>query len=97
MTRNLVFVLPDTLAVEALQKMVQGCTKYQSSLLLSKPFKKWSKVIASHDIEKCLYDAIAHIERAAEKGKAIAAAIEGVEKFQVNVRRIFRASSKMML
>ncbi|KVH98111.1 Cystathionine beta-synthase, core [Cynara cardunculus var. scolymus] len=50
MTRNPVFVLSDTLAVEALQKM------------------------------KCLYDAIARMERAAEKGKAIAAAVEGVEK-----------------
>ncbi|TQE06783.1 hypothetical protein C1H46_007652 [Malus baccata] len=29
---------------------------------------------------KCLYDAIARMERAAEKGKAIAAAVEGVEK-----------------
>ncbi|TQE01879.1 hypothetical protein C1H46_012503 [Malus baccata] len=32
------------------------------------------------DIAKCLYDAIARMERAAEKGKAIAAAVEGVEK-----------------
>ncbi|KAJ6869249.1 hypothetical protein NC651_034107 [Populus alba x Populus x berolinensis] len=45
MTRNPVFVLSETLAVEALQKMVQ-----------------------------------ARMERAAEKGKAIAAAVEGVEK-----------------
>lgn len=37
-------------------------------------------VIAMLDIEKCLYDAITRMERAAEKGKAIAAAVEGVEK-----------------
>lgn len=32
------------------------------------------------DITKCLYDAIARMERSAEKGRAIAAAVEGVEK-----------------
>lgn len=38
------------------------------------------EVIALLDIAKCLYDAIARMEREAEKGKAIAAAVEGVEK-----------------
>lgn len=38
------------------------------------------EVIALLDIAKCLYDAIARMERAAEKGKAIAAAVEGVER-----------------
>lgn len=38
------------------------------------------EVVAILDIAKCLYDAIARMERAAEKGKAIAAAVEGVEK-----------------
>nr|GMC53301.1 CBS domain-containing protein CBSCBSPB5-like [Ipomoea batatas] len=38
------------------------------------------EVIALLDIAKCLYDAIARLERAAEKGKAIVAAVEGVEK-----------------
>ncbi|KAI3522925.1 hypothetical protein L1887_00977 [Cichorium endivia] len=38
------------------------------------------EVIAILNIAKCLYDAIARMERAAEKGKAIAAAVEGVEK-----------------
>lgn len=38
------------------------------------------EVIALLDIAKCLHDAIARMERAAEKGKAIAAAVEGVEK-----------------
>lgn len=38
------------------------------------------EVVALLDIAKCLYDAIARMERAAEKGNAIAAAVEGVEK-----------------
>ncbi|CAL5410966.1 unnamed protein product [Camellia sinensis] len=61
MTRNPVFVLSDTLAIEALQKMVL-------------------EVITLLDIAKCLYDVIARMERATEKGKAIAVAVEGVEK-----------------
>ncbi|XP_071742517.1 CBS domain-containing protein CBSCBSPB1-like [Rutidosis leptorrhynchoides] len=73
MTRNPVFVLADSLAVEALQKMVQGMFKHL-------PVVEHGQVIALLDIEKCLYDAIARMERAAEKGKAIAAAVEGVEK-----------------
>ncbi|GAA0163972.1 kinase modulator [Lithospermum erythrorhizon] len=73
MTRNPVFVLSDTLAVEALQKMVQG--KFRHLPVVDK-----GEVIAILDIAKCLYDAIARMERAAEKGKAIAAAVEGVEK-----------------
>lgn len=32
------------------------------------------------DIAKCLYDAIARLEKAAEQGSAIAAAVEGVER-----------------
>ncbi|XP_047316879.1 CBS domain-containing protein CBSCBSPB1-like [Impatiens glandulifera] len=73
MTRNPVFVLSDTLAVEALQKMVQGKFRHL-------PVVEKGEVIAILDIAKCLYDAIARMERAAEKGKAIAAAVEGVEK-----------------
>jgi hypothetical protein len=38
------------------------------------------EVLALLDIAKCLHDATARMERAAEKGKAIAAAVEGVEK-----------------
>lgn len=38
------------------------------------------EVIALLDITKCLYDAIARMERAAEKGDAIAAAVQGVER-----------------
>ncbi|KAG8054145.1 hypothetical protein GUJ93_ZPchr0001g32042 [Zizania palustris] len=73
MTRNPLFVLSDTLAVEALQKMVQGKFRHL-------PVVDNGEVIALLDIAKCLYDAIARMERAAEKGKAIAAAVEGVEK-----------------
>ncbi|KAG9445917.1 hypothetical protein H6P81_012045 [Aristolochia fimbriata] len=73
MTRNPVFVLSDTLAVEALQKMVLGKFRHL-------PVVENGEVIALLDIAKCLYDAIARMERAAEKGKAIAAAVEGVEK-----------------
>lgn len=73
MTRSPIFVLSDTLAVEALQKMVQGKFRHL-------PVVENGEVIALLDIAKCLYDAIARMERAAEKGKAIAAAVEGVEK-----------------
>ncbi|XP_052183856.1 CBS domain-containing protein CBSCBSPB5-like isoform X2 [Diospyros lotus] len=73
MTRNPVFVFSSTLAVEALQKMVQGKFRHL-------PVVEHGEVIALLDIAKCLYDCIARMERAAEKGKAIAAAVEGVEK-----------------
>ncbi|KAK4350664.1 hypothetical protein RND71_029977 [Anisodus tanguticus] len=73
MTKNPVFVLSDTLAVEALQKMVLGKFRHL-------PVVENGEVIALLDIAKCLYDAITRLERAAEKGRAIAAAVEGVEK-----------------
>lgn len=73
MTKNPVFVISDTLAVEALQKMVLGKFRHL-------PVVENGEVVAILDIAKCLYDAIARMERAAEKGKAIAAAVEGVEK-----------------
>jgi hypothetical protein len=44
------------------------------------PVVENGEVIALLDIAKCLYDAVARMERAAEEGKAIAAAVEGVEK-----------------
>lgn len=44
------------------------------------PVVENGEVVALLDIAKCLYDAIARMERAAEKGKAIVAAVEGVEK-----------------
>jgi hypothetical protein len=44
------------------------------------PVVENGEVLALLDIAKCLHDATARMERAAEKGKAIAAAVEGVEK-----------------
>lgn len=73
MTRNPIFVMGDTLAVEALQKMVQGKFRHL-------PVVEGGEVVALLDITKCLYDAIARMERAAEKGNAIAAAVESVER-----------------
>ncbi|KAL3700720.1 hypothetical protein R1sor_018742 [Riccia sorocarpa] len=73
MTRNPTFVMGDTLAVDALQKMVQGKFRHL-------PVVENGEVVALLDITKCLYDAIARMERAAEKGNAIAAAVEGVER-----------------
>lgn len=73
MTKNPSFVLSDTLAVEALQKMVQGKFRHL-------PVVENGEVIALLDITKCLYDAIARLEKAAEKGDAIAAAVQGVER-----------------
>ncbi|KAL9247527.1 hypothetical protein vseg_020952 [Gypsophila vaccaria] len=73
MTKNPAFVISETLAVEALQKMVHGKFRHL-------PVVENGEVVALLDIAKCLYDAIARMERAAEKGKAIVAAVEGVEK-----------------
>lgn len=73
MTRNPVYVMSDTLAIEALQKMVQGKFRHL-------PVVENGEVIAMLDIAKCLYDAIARLEKAAEQGSAIAAAVEGVER-----------------
>ncbi|WVZ88566.1 hypothetical protein U9M48_035071 [Paspalum notatum var. saurae] len=73
MTRNPVYVMYDTLAIEALQKMVQGKFRHL-------PVVENGEVIAMLDIAKCLYDAIARLEKAAEQGSAIAAAVEGVER-----------------
>jgi hypothetical protein len=44
------------------------------------PVVENGEVVALLDITKCLYDAIARMERAAEKGNAIAAAVEGIER-----------------
>lgn len=73
MTRNPVFVTIDSSAVDALQKMVQGKFRHL-------PVVEDNEVVALLDITKCLYDAIARMERAAEKGHAMAAALEGVER-----------------
>ncbi|KAL6219721.1 hypothetical protein ACLB2K_007480 [Fragaria x ananassa] len=73
MTRNPIFVNADSLAMEALQKMIQGKFRHL-------PVVENGEVIALLDITKCLYDAIARMEKAAEQGSAIAAAVEGVER-----------------
>lgn len=73
MTRNPIFVNSDSLAIEALQKMVQGRFRHL-------PVVENGEVIALLDITKCLYDAISRMEKAAEQGSAIAAAVEGVER-----------------
>ncbi|KAM7523506.1 hypothetical protein LguiA_013408 [Lonicera macranthoides] len=73
MTRNPIFVTSDSLAIDALQKMVQGKFRHL-------PVVENGEVIALLDITKCLYDAISRMEKAAEQGSAIAAAVEGVER-----------------
>ncbi|KAJ8458333.1 hypothetical protein OPV22_031259 [Ensete ventricosum] len=73
MTRNPVFIMADTPVMEALQKMVQGKFRHL-------PVVENGEVIAMLDIKKCLYDAISRMEKAAEQGSAIAAAVEGVER-----------------
>ncbi|KAF8646813.1 hypothetical protein HU200_065612 [Digitaria exilis] len=73
MTRNPVFVMSNSPAIEALQKMVQGKFRHL-------PVVECGEVIAMLDITKFLYDAISRMEEAAEQGSAIAAAMEGVER-----------------
>ncbi|KAK7849938.1 cbs domain-containing protein cbscbspb3 [Quercus suber] len=104
MTRNPIFVTSDSLAIEALQKMIQGLhpdisvghhmisydlssvNKISAKIfwLTGKfrhlPVVENGEVIALLDITKCLYDAISRMEKAAEQGTAIAAAVEGVER-----------------
>ncbi|CAM0874632.1 unnamed protein product [Alopecurus aequalis] len=73
MTRSPHYVTADTLAIEALQKMVQGKFRHL-------PVVEDGEVIAMLDIAKCLYDAISRLDKAAEQGSALAAAVEGVER-----------------
>ncbi|XP_062208157.1 CBS domain-containing protein CBSCBSPB3-like isoform X2 [Phragmites australis] len=73
MTRNPVFVMSNSSAIEALQKMVQGKFRHL-------PVVEHGEVIAMLDITRFLYDAISRMEKAAEQGSAIAAAMEGVER-----------------
>ncbi|GAV90147.1 CBS domain-containing protein [Cephalotus follicularis] len=73
MTRNPIFLTSDSLAIEALQKMVQGKFRHL-------PVVENGEVIALLDITRCLYDAISRMEKAAEQGSAITAAVEGVER-----------------
>ncbi|CAL4982274.1 unnamed protein product [Urochloa decumbens] len=73
MTRDPIYILADTHAIEALQKMVQGKFRHL-------PVVENGEVIAMLDIAKCLFDAISRLEKAAEQGRALAAAVEGVER-----------------
>ncbi|CAD6234744.1 unnamed protein product [Miscanthus lutarioriparius] len=75
MTWNPVFVMSNSSAIEALQKMVQGKFRHL-------PVVEHGEVIAMVDIKKSLYDAILRMEKAAEQEQdsAIAAAMEGVER-----------------
>ncbi|CAO2153040.1 unnamed protein product, partial [Urochloa humidicola] len=73
MTRDPIYILADTQAIEALQKMVQGKFRHL-------PVVENGEVIAMLDIAKCLFDAISRLEKAAEQGRALAAAVEGVER-----------------
>ncbi|KAK7282238.1 hypothetical protein RIF29_10866 [Crotalaria pallida] len=73
MTKNPIYVTSDTLAIEALQKMVQGKFRHL-------PVVENGEVIAILDITKCLYDAISRMEKAAQEGNAIAAAVDGVDR-----------------
>ncbi|GMI99347.1 hypothetical protein like AT3G52950 [Hibiscus trionum] len=72
MTPSPIFVSSDTLAIEALQKMVQGKFKHL-------PVVENGEVIAMLDITRCLYDAISRMEKAVEQGNAIATSAEGIE------------------
>ncbi|CAL0319754.1 unnamed protein product [Lupinus luteus] len=67
MTQNPIYVTSDTLAIEALQKMVQGKFRHL-------PVVENGEVIAVLDIIKCLYDAISRMEKTVQRGSAIAAA-----------------------
>ncbi|GAB2236823.1 hypothetical protein Droror1_Dr00026705 [Drosera rotundifolia] len=62
------------------QKSCFCSVRHTSGKFRHLPVVENGEVIALLDIAKCLYDAIASMDRAAEKGKAIAAAVEGVEK-----------------
>ncbi|CAM0147800.1 unnamed protein product [Urochloa decumbens] len=73
MTRNPVFVMSNSSAIEALQKMVQGKFRHL-------PVVERGEVIAMLDITKFLYDAVSRMEMAAEQGSVIASAMEGVER-----------------
>ncbi|KAL6498066.1 CBS domain-containing protein cbscbspb3 [Orobanche gracilis] len=86
MTRNPIFVNADSLAIEALHKMVQGKFRHL-------PVVENGEVIALLDITKCLYDAISKMQKAAEQGSAIAAAVEGVE---LQLRSNFSAPLALM-
>ncbi|KAK8631838.1 hypothetical protein V6N13_028615 [Hibiscus sabdariffa] len=73
MTPSPLFVSSDSLAIEALQKMVQGKFRHL-------PVVENGEVIAMLDITRCLYDAISRMEKVVEQGNAISTTAEGVER-----------------
>ncbi|KAK8710045.1 hypothetical protein V6N13_145389 [Hibiscus sabdariffa] len=73
MTPSPIFVSSDSLAIEALQKMVQGKFRHL-------PVVENGEVIAMLDITRCLYDAISRMEKAVEQGNAIATSAEGIDR-----------------
>ena len=73
MTRHPILVNSDSLAIEALEKMVQGKFRHL-------PIAENGEVIALLDFTKCLYDAISRMEKVAEHGSAIVATVEGAER-----------------
>ncbi|XP_028766069.1 CBS domain-containing protein CBSCBSPB3-like [Neltuma alba] len=77
MTRNPIFLKSDSLALEALQKMVQGKFRHL-------PVVENGEVIALLDITRCLYDAIVKMEKASDQGSAISAAVGGLERQRSN-------------
>ncbi|KAG2329145.1 hypothetical protein Bca4012_021258 [Brassica carinata] len=85
MTRNPVFVTSDSLALEALQKMVQGRFRHL-------PVVENGEVIALLDITKCLYDAISRMEKAAEQASALREVM-----FKPSLSTIITDSSKVVL
>ncbi|KAK8644544.1 hypothetical protein V6N13_123848 [Hibiscus sabdariffa] len=73
MTPSPLFVSSDSLAIEALQKMVQGKFRHL-------PVVENGEVIAMLDITRCLYDAISRMEKVVEQGNAISTTAEGFER-----------------
>jgi CBS domain-containing protein len=65
--------MSSTSAIEALQEMFKGKFRHL-------PVVERGEVIGMLDIAKFLYDAISRMEKAAEQGSAIAAAMQGIER-----------------
>jgi hypothetical protein len=64
---------------------IRLCPRKVNIVLVSGKFRHLpvvedGEVIAMLDIAKCLYDAISRLDKAAEQGSALAAAVEGVER-----------------
>ncbi|MED6218418.1 hypothetical protein PIB30_026524 [Stylosanthes scabra] len=91
MTRNPIFVTSDTLAIEALQKMIQGKFRHL-------PVVENGEVIAILDITRCLYDAIFRLEKAFEQGSAVASTAEGSNALMDTLREnMFKPSLSTLI